>query len=132
MQLLLSNHDGVPIYQQIVNQVKYLVSSGALRADERLPSVRRLAEQLLINPNTVARAYRALEREGLLVTRRGDGVFVSDAGSRLAADERQRIIEARVDVLLSEARQLGMPFDRLIEVVRARAGRLTGEEPERS
>lgn len=132
MQLLLSNHDGVPIYQQIVNQVKYLVSSGALQADERLPSVRRLAEQLLINPNTVARAYRALERDGVLVTRRGDGVFVSDVGSRLAADERQRIIEARVDVLLSEARQLGMPLDRLIEVVRARAGRLTGEEPERS
>ena len=81
MQLHISPTDGVPIYQQIVNQVKYLVASGRLRPGEELPPIRVLAERLLINPNTVARAYRELEAAGVGTTRRGAGTHVSDAGS---------------------------------------------------
>jgi len=66
MQIHISTADGVPIYQQIVNQVKYLVSSGRLVAGEELPAIRTLAEKLVINPNTVARAYRELEAAGIV------------------------------------------------------------------
>ena len=65
MQVHISSSDGVPIYQQIVNQIKYLAASGRLFEGEQLPPVRKLAEQLLVNPNTVARAYRELEGDGV-------------------------------------------------------------------
>src|SRR5262245_15140538 len=106
MQIHISPHDGVPIYLQIANQVKYLVSSGRLDAGEQLPPVRKLAEQLVVNPNTVARAYRELESDGVLTTRRGSGVFVSDAGSPLARREQNKILSERVDALLAEAQQM--------------------------
>ena len=83
MRIHISPNDGVPIYQQIVNQVKYLLASGRLSAGEELPPIRVLAEKLVVNPNTVARAYRELETAGLVEKRRTAGTFVSDA--RLAA-----------------------------------------------
>src|SRR5688500_8868387 len=84
MQIYISPTDGVPIYLQIVNQVKHLVSSGRLAPGEELPPIRVLAEQLLINPNTVARAYRELELTGAVIKRRTAGTFVSDAASPLS------------------------------------------------
>src|SRR5438874_9753140 len=107
MQLHISPSDGVPIYLQIVNQVKYLVASGRLEAGAEVPPIRTLAERLLINPNTVARAYRELEVAGVVIKRGTTGTFVSSAGSPLARRERQRILAHRVDALLAEARQLG-------------------------
>src|SRR5580700_4717214 len=104
MQIHISPQDGVPIYQQIVNQVKYLVASGRLTPGEELPPIRVLAERLLVNPNTVARAYRELESAGVVEKRRTAGTYVSDAGSPLARKERLRIITERVDALLAEAR----------------------------
>ena len=88
MQIHISQNDGVPIYLQIVQQVKYLVASGRLAPGEELPPIRVLAEQLLINPNTVARAYRELELAGIVSKRRTAGTYVSDAGSPLARRER--------------------------------------------
>ena len=70
MRIHLTPNDGVPIYLQIIHQVKYLVASGRLSAGDELPPIRTLAEQLLVNPNTVARAYRELEAAGVVVTRR--------------------------------------------------------------
>jgi GntR family transcriptional regulator len=120
MQIRVSNSDGIPIYLQIVNQVKYLVASGRLSASERLPPVRKLAEQLLVNPNTVARAYRELETAGVIVTRRGSGVFVSDSGSPLARREQNRILNERIDMLLAEARQMNVDIEVLVGLVRQR------------
>ena len=77
MRIHISPSNGIPIYVQIVNQVKYLVASGRLAASDELPPIRTLAEQLLINPNTVARAYRELEQAGILVSRRGAGTFAT-------------------------------------------------------
>lgn len=129
MRLHISPNDGVPIYLQIVNQVKYLVASGQLAPADELPPIRTLAEQLLINPNTVARAYRELEQAGILVSRRGSGTRVSDAGSPLARRERLRIVTDRVDGLLTEAHHLGIGTDELIELIRKRDREIrTGKE----
>lgn len=121
MELRISDRDGVPIYVQLVNQLKYLVSSGRLAPGEQLPPVRKLAEQLLINPNTVARAYRELERDGLVVSRQGAGVFVAEGVSPLARREQNRILGERIDVLLTEARQMRVDVETLIKLIRQRS-----------
>ena len=121
MQLRVSDRDGVPIYVQLVRQIKYLVSSGRLAGGQQLPPVRKLAEQLLINPNTVARAYRELESEGLVTSRQGAGVFVTDGVSPLARREQQRLLFERIDVLLTEARQMKVDVQTLIDMVRQRS-----------
>ena len=120
VQLHISPHDGVPIYLQIVNQVKYLVASGRLEPGEELPPIRTLAEQLLINPNTAARAYRELELAGVVVKRRTAGTYVSDTASPLARRQRMKIISERVDALLAEARQMNIDIDELIELIQER------------
>ena len=120
MQLHISANDGVPIYLQIVNQVKYLVASGRLEAGAEMPGIRALAERLLINPNTVARAYRELEVAGLLIKRRTAGTFVSDTGSPLARRERLKILTERIDALLAEARQMNVGLDEILHLVRQR------------
>lgn len=120
MQIQITQADGTPFYQQVVNQVKFLVASGRLDEGEQLPPVRRLAEQLLVNPNTVARAYRELESEGVVLTRRGAGVFVSGVGSPLSRKERTRILHERIDALLTESSQLGVGVDSLLKLIEQR------------
>jgi GntR family transcriptional regulator len=120
MHIHLSNSDGVPIYLQIVNQVKYLVTSGRLAEGEELPPIRVLAEQLLVNPNTVARAYRELELAGLVEKRRTAGTYVSGAGSRLARRERVRILTERIDALLADARQMDVDVDEIVNLIHQR------------
>jgi len=120
MQIHISANDGVPIYLQIVNQIKYLVASGRLTPGEELPPMRVLAERLLVNPNTVARAYRELETAGIVEKRRTAGTYVSDQGSPLARRERVKILAARVDALLAEARQMDIAFEDLIKLVEQR------------
>src|SRR6267378_333751 len=120
MQLHISTDDGVPIYLQIANQVKYLVASGRLAPGEELPPIRVLAHQLLVNPNTVARAYLELERDGVVVKRHGSGTYVSDNGSPLARKERLKILSQRVDALLVEARHMQVSPEELIKLVKER------------
>lgn len=121
MQLHISTTEGVPIYMQIVNQVKYLVASGRLAPGEELPPIRTLATELLINPNTVARAYRELEQAGIVEKRRTAGTYVSAAGSPLARRERVKILTERIDALLAEARQMNIDTDAVVELLRQRA-----------
>src|SRR3954452_8589380 len=120
MQIHISTADGVPIYLQIVNQVKYLVSSGRLTSGEELPPIRSLAEKLVINPNTVARAYRELESAGIVEKRRTAGTYVSDQGSPLARRERLKILTERIDALLAEARQMDIPFEDVVKLAERR------------
>jgi GntR family transcriptional regulator len=120
VRIHISSSDGVPIYLQIVNQVKYLVASGRLAPGEEMPPIRVLAEKLLVNPNTVARAYRELEASGVVEKRRTAGTFVSEAGSPLARRERLKIVTERVDALLVEARQLGIEVDEIIDLLTRR------------
>jgi GntR family transcriptional regulator len=121
MQLHVSPSDGVPIYQQVVNQIKYQVASGRLKQGEQLLPVRKLAEQLIVNPNTVARAYRELEAEGVVESRRGSGVFVAEGVSPLAKREQNRILNERIDTLLAEAAHLNVDLDAVIKLVQQRS-----------
>ncbi|MBN1865918.1 GntR family transcriptional regulator [Candidatus Sumerlaeota bacterium] len=129
MDIRISLSDGVPVYLQIVNQVKYLVASGRLRPSEQLPPVRKLAETLVINPNTVAKAYRELESAGILTTRRGAGVYVSEEiASPLRRRECKRILSERIDMLLAEARQMNVKTEEVLDLVRERSRRIEPQE----
>lgn len=120
MQILVNTTDGVPIYLQIVGQIKYLVASGRLVAGDELPAIRVLAEQLLVNPNTVARAYRELETAGVVEKRRTAGTFISAQGSPLARKERMKILTERVDRLLVEAHQMNLGLDDVLKLISQR------------
>ena len=130
MHIHLNTGDGVPIYLQIVNQVKYLVASGRLAPGEEVPPIRVLAERLLINPNTVARAYRELERAGFVTKRSTAGTFVSDGGSPLAREECLAVLAERADALLVDARQMNVGLDELIDILRGRSKTLYPSAPE--
>ncbi len=110
----------MPIYAQVVGEVKYFVAGGMMAPGEPLPSVREMALKLRINPNTVARAYRQLEREGVVVTMRGKGVFVSDAPR--AGDQKRALAEIKqsLDGILVEAFHMGIPPGRVKELLDGR------------
>ena len=129
MHIHISANDGVPIYLQIVNQVKYLIASGRLGAGDELPAIRVLAEKLIVNPNTVARAYRELEAAGIVEKRRTAGTYVSDQGSPLARRERMKILSQRVDALLAEARQMDVGIEDVIKLIEQRSAAMTTTEP---
>jgi GntR family transcriptional regulator len=120
VQIHISAQDGVPIYLQIVQQIKMLVASGRLTAGEELPPIRGLAEQLLINPNTVARAYRELELAGIVEKRRTAGTYVTEQGSPLARRERLKQLHQRIDQLLAEAEHLEVPIEELVKMLQQR------------
>ena len=120
MDITINVTDGVPIYRQIVNQVKYLVASGLLLPGDELPPIRTLALQLKVTPNTIVKAYGELETGGVVHKRQGSGTYVSEERPRLANRERQRIIEQRIDALLAEAHQLNFTADDILRMVRER------------
>ena len=117
MDITINLTDGVPIYRQIVNQVKYLVASGLLRAGEELPPI--------------VKAYGELETSGIVHKRRGSGTFVSEGRPQLALRERRRIIEGRIDAVLAEAHQLNFTPDDVLRMVRERSDAMNpGEDAE--
>ncbi len=105
-----SPSSGVPIYWQLMEQVRHAIDTGELRAGDQLPGIRRVAEDLVINPNTVAKAYRELEHDGVIELRQGAGAFVADNGRAGAIAERmqrarpvaRRAVEALAALGLSE------------------------------
>ena len=122
MQIQISTSDGVPIYQQIARQVRYLIAAGRLQPGEELQPIRVLAEQLTVNPNTVARAYLELEHAGIVTKRHGSGTYVSETRSPLPQREKTKILARRVDALLTEARHLDVELSEIIKLLRERDG----------
>ncbi len=121
MDITVNLTDGVPIYRQIVSQVKYLVASGLLQPGEELPPIRTLALQLKVTPNTIVKAYGELESAGIVHKRHGSGTFVSEGRrQQVALRERRRVIEQRVDALLVEAHHLNIPVTEILRMVRER------------
>jgi GntR family transcriptional regulator len=104
----LNTGDGRPIYGQIADRVKFAVAGGALRAGELVPSVRELSKQLVVNPNTVARAYRDLQSEGLLESVRGMGLQVAEGAAARCRIDRREIVRQRLRQAILEARQSSM------------------------
>jgi GntR family transcriptional regulator len=120
MQIQISPRDGAPIYQQVVNQVKHLVASGRLEAGEELPTIRALAEDLLVNPNTIARAYLELERAGIVTKRPGAGTYVAEGRPTLPRRERLKTLAKQADALLVEASHHDIDFESVLELLRER------------
>jgi GntR family transcriptional regulator len=127
MQLTISSSDGVPIYIQIMNQVKHLAASGRLSPGDELPPIRVLAEQLMVNPNTVARAYLELERAGVVTKRHGSGTYLSETRTPLPQREKIKILTSRADALLTEARHLDVDLNEIIKLLRERDNLLARE-----
>jgi len=100
-----------PIYKQLGEQIRLAIARGRLLANAKLPSVRDLSRQLVINPNTVAKVYTELERDGLLVTRHGLGVFVAQPGSDLTKKARRERLTGLLDEFFTEAVLLGFSAD---------------------
>ena len=99
---------GVPIYLQLIEQVKHAIETGALRAGEQLPGIRPLAERLVINPNTVAKAYRELEHEGIIDLRHGAGAFVSGDARPRQMTEKMRAGQEIVAAAITRLRARGL------------------------
>jgi GntR family transcriptional regulator len=126
---------GTPIYRQIVDQVRQAVASGVLRPGDRLPSVREMAVELAVNPNTIAKAYQELERDGVVETPRGKGSFIADRDHTLSREERLRQFTEAADKLVADAYRLGIDAEtalslvneRLTEAERRRAGEQPGD-----
>jgi GntR family transcriptional regulator len=114
----LDLHSGVPVYRQIVDQVRGGVASGALTVGDQLPTVRQLAVDLSINPNTVVRAYRELELGGLLETHQGTGTFISAQKLRGGNEERARQLARIVEDSVARAGAAGFTVEDLIEQLR--------------
>lgn len=114
----LDLHSGVPVYRQIIDQVRGGIASGSLTAGDQLPTVRQLAVDLQINPNTVVRAYRELELGGLLETHQGTGTFVSAQKIRRGNAERERMLAQIAGDCAARAGAAGFTVDDLIEQLR--------------
>ncbi len=121
MHIHLTQRDGVPVYLQILNQVKQLIASQRLVPRQELPAIRVLAEQLLINPNTVARAYRELENAGWVYKKRGAGTFVSEQNTPLSLEACRQIIGERINGLVTEAGHMNIPTEEVISMIRQAA-----------
>jgi GntR family transcriptional regulator len=99
-----------PIYIQIIEQIKYAIASGVAKEGEQLLSVRELARQLRVNPNTVSKAYHELEREKFLMTHKGKGVYVAPSTSILTLEEKERLLGEKLEGALVDAMNLGLSF----------------------
>ncbi|HEY1579772.1 MAG TPA: GntR family transcriptional regulator [Terracidiphilus sp.] len=120
-RLHLDLHTGVPVYRQIVDQVRGAVAAGSLSAGHQLPTVRQLAVDLEINPNTVVRAYRELEYDGLLETHQGTGTFISDQKISRPPGERRRQLEQIASDAISRAGAAGFTIEDLLNQLRLTA-----------
>ena len=120
--------NGVAIFDQVVRQVKFAVARGAIRPGNMVPSVRELAKELAINPNTVARAYQQLQSDGVLESVRGMGLEVAEGAAKLCRTERQKIVQGRVRQALLEALQSGLEPEELRQIVERELGGLQREK----
>ncbi|NLW16986.1 MAG: GntR family transcriptional regulator [Firmicutes bacterium] len=127
----LDHRSPIPIYVQLQNQIKQAIAGGVFVPGDQLPSVRELAGRLAVNPNTIARAYQELEREGLIETLRGRGTFVAEVEALTPLARRLRVSE-RLDGLLREARRLGMGRREVNDLFAERLSLVFEEEEEGS
>jgi len=117
MNIIISNSSGQPIYEQIANQVKALIISGALQEGEMLPSMRLLAKELRISVITTKRAYEELEREGFIISQTGKGSFVAGTNTELVREAQLQKIEQQLQQAVETARISNVSLDELQEML---------------
>lgn len=120
MNLRIDSQSGVPFYRQIVEQIKFAVARGQVGPGDRLPTVRQLAVDLAVNPNTVVRAYRQLEGEGVVETQQGTGTFVGEERPAIDALERRRMLDQILTDLLARASSYGFTIEDVLDGLRRR------------
>ena len=118
VKISIDPKSGVPLYRQIIESVKFAIARGVLGPGDRLPTVRQLAVDLEVNPNTVIRAYREMEIEGALDTQQGSGTFVTDARPQIDALERARMLDQILTELLARASGYGFTLDEVLAGLR--------------
>jgi GntR family transcriptional regulator len=114
----LDSHSGVPVYRQLIDQVQAAIATGVLAVGDQLPTVRQVAVDLVINPNTVLRAYREMEIRGTLDTQQGSGTFIADKKIEYSKNERERQLGQLVGEFVSRAGSAGFTLDQLIKALR--------------
>lgn len=117
MLIVIETNSELPIYEQIVRQVKFAVATGSLCPGDRVDSVRDLAKKIVVNPNTVARAYRDLQEDGVLETVRGQGLKVCSRALRRCLAERKSLIRERLQEVLREAAQSNLSREEIEAIV---------------
>ncbi len=122
----ISSGSETPIYQQLVEQISGAIARGELRTGDKLPAVRALAAELVINPNTVARAYTLLEQSGLVTTKTGSGTFVGDPALRQADAAQINALTERMDTLIGRAVNLGLDRGALVALFEKRLEKFAG------
>ena len=130
MTIQVSSSSGVPIYLQIMKQIEQMIAAGRLEPGQELPPIRSLARQLIINPNTVARAYRDLEQRGVLRSKQRAGTFVADSTPRMSEEGRLKILGERVDELVTVMHQLSIEADIVMQMIEERLKPLETPEAE--
>ena len=113
----LDAHSGVPVYRQLMDQVQAAIASGILNAGDQLPTVRQVAVDLTINPNTVSRAYREMEIRGLLDTQQGTGTFIADRKVEYSRNERERMLGQLAGEFVSRAGAAGFTLKQLMKAL---------------
>jgi GntR family transcriptional regulator len=128
-------HSGLPVYRQMMDQIKYYVASGTLRPGDQLPSIRELAQNLAVNPTTVVKAYTELAHEQVIEMRHGKGAFVAEGSTRLSDREREKALRRLARQLAVEAAQMGATPDVVLRVLNEEfndiAGRNLGTLPKK-
>jgi len=116
MQFRIDNASDRPVYQQIMDQIKRDIALGRLNKDEKLPTVRQLAKQIALNPNTIAKAYRQLEQEGIIVTKPGAGAFIANLDSNLSRAVRKKLVSEELERIAVEAFHMQIDRQTLTEL----------------
>jgi GntR family transcriptional regulator len=129
VELRIDTTDGTPIYLQIIDQIKRSVAMGRLKPEDSLPSVRQLALDLTINPNTVARAYLELEHDGVIYKRQGQGTYISAEALETSRRERNKIVATLFEKAIVEALNFGMSAPEITEAYRQSMRRYKLEKP---
>lgn len=117
MFIQINPSDNTPVYEQIVRQVKFAVAGKTYGPGDQIPSVRQLSVDLLVNPNTVSKAYRELDREGIIFTKRGVGLFVTDNAPALCRKHRREILSATIAQAIDAAVRAGLSRDEVERLV---------------
>lgn len=111
LHLHIDPHSGLPVYRQMIDQIKYYIASGTLKPGDQLPSVRELAQRLSINPTTVVKAYTELQHEEVIDLRHGKGAFVAERANEVSIFEKDKVVRRLARQLAVESQQIGASYD---------------------